>query len=240
MNNDQLKVLVVDDDYRVASVHVGYVERIDGFRVVGEAHSATEALSLSDSLKPDVVLMDIYLPDGDGLAVVKQLLLGSSPPAVIMISAANDAETVHAALKLGVVHYLVKPFAFDTLSERLSAIRDVSVHVANFPEEATQEDINALFDTLRAKPSLVEEKIRLPPRTDAATCLCSSRHEQNCDVGIRHCHTSRSQPSDRPAGADPARAKQYHHARVEVWAHRDGPSTATASRQSRAQDHWSG
>jgi len=156
MNDEQLKVLVVDDDYRVASVHVGYVERIDGFRVVGEAHSATEALSLSDSLKPDVVLMDIYLPDGDGLAVVKQLLLGSSPPAVIMISAANDAETVHAALKLGVVHYLVKPFAFDTLSERLGAIRDVSVHVANFPEEATQEDINALFDTLRAKPSLVE------------------------------------------------------------------------------------
>lgn len=200
MNNEQLKVLVVDDDFRVASVHVGYVERIDGFRVVGEAHTAAEALALSESLVPDVVLMDIYLPDGDGLAVVKQLLMGSSPPAVIMISAANDVETVHAALKLGIVHYLVKPFEFGTLVERLNAIRDVSAHLANFPEEATQEDINAFFDTLRAKPSSADRSYdsHLAPTLQlvyvalAASKIALSASDVAAQVGISRATAQRA------------------------------------------------
>jgi response regulator of citrate/malate metabolism len=153
MNRGPLKVLVVDDDYRVASVHVGFVERVDGFRVVGEAHSVAETLALTDSHDPDLVLMDIYLPDGDGLAAVKQLLMRPSPPAVIVISAANDIENVHAALRLGIAHYLVKPFAFAALEDRLNSVLEARTRLETFPEDATQRDINALFDSLRSAQS---------------------------------------------------------------------------------------
>lgn len=150
MTSPPLKVLVVDDDYRVASVHVGFVERIDGFEVVGEAHTAAETLLLTDRLAPDLILLDIYLPDGDGLAVAQQLAVRASPPAILVISAANDVETIRTALRLGVTHYLVKPFSFGALEDRLISIRKLSARLEGFPEEATQEDINAVFESLRS------------------------------------------------------------------------------------------
>lgn len=149
MSAEPLTVLVVDDDYRVASVHVGFVERVAGFRVIGQAHSAEEALDLARTRRPDLVLMDIYLPDGSGLDAVRSLLNTPSPPAVIIISAATDIENVRLAVQLGAVHYLVKPFAFAALSERLITFRDAHTHIADWPEEATQEDVNKVFDLLR-------------------------------------------------------------------------------------------
>ncbi|HEY5320476.1 MAG TPA: response regulator [Galbitalea sp.] len=149
MKTEPLTVLVVDDDYRVASVHVGFVERIPGFRVVGQAHTAADALKMARSVHPDLVLMDIYLPDGDGLQVVRTLIDTPSPPSVIVISAANDVASVRLAVQLGAVHYLVKPFGFSALAERLTAFRDARAHLTDLPDEATQEDLNKIFDLLR-------------------------------------------------------------------------------------------
>jgi Response regulator of citrate/malate metabolism len=149
MKPEPLTVLVVDDDYRVASVHVAFVERVPGFRVIGQAHAAADALELARSLHPDLVLMDIYLPDGDGLQVVRALLDTPSPPSVIVISAASDVATVRLAVQLGAVHYLVKPFGFTALAERLTAFRDAHAHITDWPDEATQDDVNKIFDLLR-------------------------------------------------------------------------------------------
>ncbi|WP_295123226.1 response regulator [uncultured Leifsonia sp.] len=159
-----LTVLVVDDDYRVASVHVGFVEAVPGFRVVGQAHSAADAIRLAGELRPDVVLMDVYLPDGDGLHVVRQLLAEPSAPAVIVISAANDVATVRQAVQLGALHYLVKPFGFAQLAERLTAFRRAHDDLGAFPAEATQHDIDRLFDLLRpGNPAQAESTRRLAP-----------------------------------------------------------------------------
>lgn len=148
-NEQPLTVLVVDDDYRVASVHVAFTERIPGFRVVGEAHTAAEALALARSLHPDLVLMDVYLPDGDGLQVVRSLLGTPPSPAVMVISAANDIATVQQAVQLGAVHYLVKPFGFAAFADRLTAFRQLHAHITRWPEEAGQDDVNRIFDLLR-------------------------------------------------------------------------------------------
>lgn len=159
-----LTVLVVDDDYRVASVHVGFVEAVPGFRVVGQAHSAADAIRLAGELRPDVVLMDVYLPDGDGLHVVRQLLAEPSAPTVIVISAANDVATVRQAVQLGALHYLVKPFGFAQLAERLTAFRRAHDDLGAFPAEATQHDIDRLFDLLRpGNPAQTESTRRLAP-----------------------------------------------------------------------------
>ncbi len=165
MNADDLTVLVVDDDFRVAAIHVAYVERVPGFRVVGQAHTAADALAMAQSLRPDVVLMDIYLPDGDGLQVTRDLLDTPPSPAVIMISAASDIATVQQAIQLGAVHYLVKPFGLTALAERLTALREVRARVTDWPDEATQDDINRIFDLMRAAPAarLNPEFSRLAP-----------------------------------------------------------------------------
>lgn len=121
MSASQIKVLIVDDDYRVAAIHAAYVERTPGFLVVGQAHNAVQARDLAASLLPDLILMDIYLPDGNGLDVVRTLLEQPQPPDVIVISAARELAAVRAAMQLGAVHYLVKPFGYQVLADRLQA-----------------------------------------------------------------------------------------------------------------------
>jgi response regulator of citrate/malate metabolism len=152
MSIGPLTVLVVDDDFRVAAIHVAYVERVPGFRVIGQAHTAADALALARSLHPDLVLMDIYLPDGDGLQVTRDLLSASPSPAVLVISAASDIAIVQQAVQLGAVHYLVKPFGAAALAERLNAFRNAQTHISDWPEEATQEDVDKIFDLLRPAP----------------------------------------------------------------------------------------
>lgn len=149
MSAAPLTVLVVDDDFRVAALHVDFVERIPGFAVIGEAHTGAEALELAESLHPDLVLMDIYLPDIDGLRTLQQMLTRPSPPAAIVISAANDVASIRSALRLGVTDYLVKPFGFAALAERLTAFRQATERLDELPDEATQRDINRIFEQLR-------------------------------------------------------------------------------------------
>jgi response regulator of citrate/malate metabolism len=111
-----IKVLVVDDDFRVAGMHAQFVRRLAGFQVVGVAHTAAEAAELAARLRPDLTLLDLYLPDGSGADLAPRL--GCD---VIMLSAASDAAVVRIALGRGVVNYLVKPFTEADLADRLRA-----------------------------------------------------------------------------------------------------------------------
>ncbi|MGO4690233.1 response regulator [Glaciibacter sp. 2TAF33] len=153
MSDDSLTTLIVDDDFRVASVHEGFVQKVPGFLVVGKAHTAADALEMARRLQPDLVLLDIYLPDGDGLDVARALLDSPRPPVVIVISAATDVDAVRTAVQLGVAHYLVKPFGFAALAERLSAVRAALAQIADWPEDAGQEDVDHMFELLRPAPS---------------------------------------------------------------------------------------
>ncbi|HEX7744295.1 MAG TPA: response regulator [Micromonosporaceae bacterium] len=115
-----IRVLVVDDDFMVARVHSGFVERTPGFTVVGTAHTAAEAIKAAERLRPDLILLDIYLPDMTGLAVLQQLRWDPQTEVdVIVVTAASDVDSVKQALRGGVVHYLIKPFRYQDLRERL-------------------------------------------------------------------------------------------------------------------------
>ncbi|MEV0840840.1 response regulator [Actinocatenispora sera] len=109
-----LKVLVVEDDFRVAEVHVAFTEQLDGFTVVGTARTVAEGRRLIAETGPDLLLLDRYLPDASGLT-----LLHDVPVDTIMLTAAGDAETVRAAYALGALNYLVKPFTAEQLADRL-------------------------------------------------------------------------------------------------------------------------
>jgi response regulator of citrate/malate metabolism len=118
-----ITVLVVDDDFRVARIHSAFVERIEGFQVVGTANSGEEALAAANRLHPDLILLDLYLPDVFGLDLVNRFRVAGVESDVIVISAANESETVERALKLGVANYLLKPFTLPDLAGRLREYR---------------------------------------------------------------------------------------------------------------------
>lgn len=151
MSDRELRVLVVDDDFMVARVHVGFVNQIEGFTAVGTAHSAREALSGIRRLRPDVVLLDVYLPDGSGLEVLEQLRpTEHGPVSVIVVTAARDVETVSASLHLGAQHYLIKPFRRDDLRERLEHVRSVHRRLEPHGAEADQvqqHEVDRIFGT---------------------------------------------------------------------------------------------
>ena len=115
-------VLVVDDDFMVARIHARFVELTDGFAVAGTARTGAEALDLATDLEPDLVLLDVHLPDLSGIEVLRRLRAAGSTAGVVMVTAERDADVVRAALRGGAMQYLVKPFEQTDLAARLRQV----------------------------------------------------------------------------------------------------------------------
>ena len=144
-----IRVLVVDDDFMVARLHSSVVARQPGFEVAGVASTGADALRAVAQLKPDLVLLDIYLPDMTGLEVLRRLRESDGAAVdVIVISAARDMDTLRRALHGGVFQYLVKPFEIESLRRRLD---EYAAHRADLSDltEARQDDVDRVF---RAQP----------------------------------------------------------------------------------------
>jgi response regulator of citrate/malate metabolism len=139
-----ITVLVVDDDFRVARIHSAFVDRVEGFRTIGLAANGAEALAMASRLAPDLILLDLYLPDMFGLDLLNQMRVAGVEGDVIAISAANESDTVERALKLGVANYLLKPFTLDDLSGRLSEYRSQRQRRLR-PLVGDQADVDRIF-----------------------------------------------------------------------------------------------
>jgi response regulator of citrate/malate metabolism len=162
-----IRTLIVEDDFRVAEIHRGFIERLPSFAVVGVAHTARDALAHAESDRPDLVLLDIYLPDRSGLEVLRELHATGRPPVdVIAITAANDVETLRSALQGGVVHYLVKPFQFNAFREKLESYAALRSRLRKV-REVDQDEIDEVFATLRAGSSAPALPKGLSPTTFA-------------------------------------------------------------------------
>jgi beta-glucosidase len=114
-----IRVLVVEDDPVAADAHRMYVERVPGFAVAGVVATGTAALRLMERQAVDLVLLDLHLPDGHGLRVVGRMRAAGLTADVIAVTSARDLEVVRQAVSMGVVQYLLKPFTFPSLRDRL-------------------------------------------------------------------------------------------------------------------------
>jgi response regulator of citrate/malate metabolism len=160
-----IRVLIVDDDFMVAKVHAGFVEALAGFEVVGTAATGTAALDEVARLQPDLVLLDVYLPDMTGLEVLRALRASGSRADVVVISAARDVESIRSALHGGVLHYLVKPFDRRTFEARL---RDVAALHGDLQglEAAGQTDVDRVLGRYRgAAPAPATTPKGIAPET---------------------------------------------------------------------------
>lgn len=139
-------VLVVDDDFMVAEIHRRFVEQVEGFRTVGVARSGAEALTAVAEMAPDLVLLDVYLPDMTGLKVLQQLRSVGNRVGVIMITAARELDTVSAALDGGAADYLIKPFEFPQLRAKLEAFA-ARAAALGAEDHVDQNVVDKLFGT---------------------------------------------------------------------------------------------
>lgn len=144
-----LRVLVVDDDFLVARVHTRFVEQVEGFEVIGSAATGSAAVQQATDLAPDVVLLDVHLPDHSGLEVLRRLRADGYAGEVLMVTAEREVDAVQQARAMGAAGYLVKPFTQEDLRERLAAIRQAHEELTRLAGEsgraAEQSDIDRLF-----------------------------------------------------------------------------------------------
>ena len=159
-----IRTLIVDDDFMVAKVHAGFVAALDGFEVVGTASTGADALAAVQRLRPDLVLLDVYLPDMTGLEVLRRLRADGAPVDVVVISAARDVESIRSALHGGVLHYLVKPFDRRTFESRLREYAAVRAELAALGQ-ARQADVDRVFAGARGGGRPVPTPKGIAPET---------------------------------------------------------------------------
>jgi two-component system CitB family response regulator len=153
-----IRTVVVDDDYRVASIHAAYVGKVEGFEVIAQAHTAAAAVEAVDELKPELLLLDLYLPDEHGLDLVARLRRDDHPPVdVIVITAAKDADSVRAAMQHGALHYLLKPFSFPALRDKLLSYASMRSRLDRL-RVTDQRGVDRVFGALRATNQLAGAK----------------------------------------------------------------------------------
>lgn len=152
MTVPDIGVLVVDDDFRVAEIHGAYVERVPGFRVLAQARSAAQARQSIVELAVDLILLDVYLPDDSGLALLRELRSSPYCPVdVIVVTAARDANSIAEAVHSGAISYLVKPFTFAVLRERLESYHRMRQELTRVIRlgETDQAGVDQVFAALR-------------------------------------------------------------------------------------------
>ena len=181
-----IRVLVVDDQPLAAQAHAVLVDRVPGFRTVGVAHDGSEALTRIDQGGVDLVLLDLAMPGLDGEATHRALLERDHAPDVIVVTASRDLASVRQSVRLGAVHYLVKPFGFAALQEKLDHYAAYRATTSGDGEVEGQAEIDASLSALRdhvaPRPPkgmsletlrLVEDAVRSAPEGLSATAVAA-------------------------------------------------------------------
>ncbi|MBT2639985.1 response regulator [Bacillus sp. ISL-39] len=117
-----IKVAIAEDDFRVASIHEQFLEKIEGVTVAGKALNAREAIELLETKEVDVLLLDNYLPDRNGVSILPVLRKRFENLDIILITASTERKVVEPSIRNGVVDYIIKPATFERFREALEKV----------------------------------------------------------------------------------------------------------------------
>lgn len=110
------KVLVCDDALAMRMIMKKHIENM-GYEVIGEACDGIEAVSLYKEMKPDIVTMDVTMPNKNGIEALKEIIAYDRNASVVMVTAMGQEERVKEAILSGAKNFIVKPFMADKLQE---------------------------------------------------------------------------------------------------------------------------
>lgn len=159
------RVMIIEDDLAIAQLHHNYLQQLNGFEVIAIATTSAEAQLQLTLLEPDLVLLDVYLPDGSGLDILNQIRGSNRHCDVILITAARDVETLQTAMRGGVVDYLLKPVMFVRLEAALNKYRAQREQLGHVSADLNQ----GLVDKMLQSGSAQEKAGHLPKGIDGVT-----------------------------------------------------------------------
>lgn len=146
--NQDIEVLIVEDDLRVAEIQKRFLEQIEGFQTVGIAASYLEAKTLMEILQPDLLLLDVYFPDMNGLDFLKETKMQPKNMNVIMITATKELHMVQEAITIGVFDFIIKPVIFDRFKQSMLRFQEYHRQFEKLREDknhVTQAQIDQLL-----------------------------------------------------------------------------------------------
>ena len=168
--HENFKVLIVEDDFRIAEINRQFVHRVAGFTVLDVVKTSEEALAYlrSKAPLPQLILLDVYIPDTEGLRLFWQLRTEFNEIDVIMVTAAKEVATIAETLRGGIFDYIVKPAVYDRFEQTLNRFRYQRILLSS-REELNQEEIDGLtgFPALPSRENKVEGQ--LPKGIDQIT-----------------------------------------------------------------------
>ncbi|MFJ7735826.1 response regulator [Lysinibacillus sp. NPDC097287] len=141
---ETIHVLLIEDDPMVREVNRQFIERIEGFKLVGYAGNGIEGLERVKELKPDLVFMDIFMPEQDGMVTLGKIREEQLVVDVIAVTAANDMPTIQRILHLGVYDYIMKPFTFERIEQTLKNYQAFKAKLKGM-QDLTQQDLDHLM-----------------------------------------------------------------------------------------------
>jgi len=162
-----IRLLIVEDDRKIAEIQRRFVERLENVELCGIAHTLADARDLVDVMEPELILLDVYFPDGNGLNLLRELRARDSGSDVILITAAKEVETLRSALRGGVFDYILKPLVFERLEEAVSRYR---VHLERLSglQQVAQKEVDELLPRTTGDEARNQDE-RLPKGIDGIT-----------------------------------------------------------------------
>ena len=151
------KVLIVEDDPMVGLINEQYLKHHKEFSVVGICRDGKRALEFLENNSVDLIILDVFMPHMDGFETLHQIRKKKTYIDVIMVTAANDKESLEEALRLGIIDYLVKPFTFERFQMALEKYL-AQVGALNQLDRLNQKNIDFIIEHTRKKNEDVHPK----------------------------------------------------------------------------------
>jgi response regulator of citrate/malate metabolism len=171
MKKELIQVMIVEDDETAAKIYEKFTDKAEGFEVISIANTGKQALDMLDVFTPNLILLDVYLPDMKGTDLLWEIRKILRNVDVIMITAANDVGTVSEAIRGGAYSYLLKPIMINKYLEVLEQFKESRDKLVKLTT-VEQEDVNDLFRVKKQREESVNrEKISktLPKGIDKHT-----------------------------------------------------------------------
>lgn len=198
-----VQVLIIEDDARIAEINRRFVEKVAGFRVIGIATDEEQAKEQLDVLQPDLVLLDIFFPDMNGLELLRWMQEHHRGVDVIMITAAKEVDTVRDAIRGGVYDFIVKPLVFERFQQTLLSYkqyRNQLLQIKGERRQIDQEEIDRLLNRAGANTS---GESYLPKGIDRLTLEKVSAAISQTEAGLT------AEAVGREIGASRSTARRY-------------------------------
>ena len=140
-----LEVLIVEDEPILAELNAEFIQRDTKVEVIGIAATLEEAKVMVEKLKPTLILLDNYLPDGKGIELFEYIINNNLDCYVIFITAASDMDTCSKAIRFGAFDYLIKPVSYQRLKHSLERF-ELFLYRQSLQKHVNQRRIDELFN----------------------------------------------------------------------------------------------